>query len=200
MVWQSIRGCNNIKNAFDRMKSAFVSNQSEERNVSTPAGITNLTIYWHNLETFRAWCGFRDPDARPQRKYWNCFGVEGFPGEQLTLSPSLEINPPPEGGLDLRYGGVFLSNTDSKETYLGHTGRITIHHRQGVLTREEFIGHYQENYANLPIETIYRANQADNVQVVLIGSTSEAVFRERVLNYVKDVKAIKDYFRQEDAG
>ena len=194
---EPLKGRDNVKEDFDRFLSVFVSVQSEERYVRTPAGSTCLTVFWHRCGDFRVWCGFRDPDVNRRRKYWNCFSIQGAPGEDSQLSPDLETNLPPDGGLNLNYGAVFLSDKNGRDIYLGHTGRITIQHRKKRLTRNQFMARYVSRDPHLPIVTISRAQQGDEVSVVLIGRISGSDFKDGLFGFVKDVRAIKVQFKQE---
>ena len=194
---QPISDRDNTKLVFDSMCLALSSDNFEERVVVTPAGPTPLVVFWHKYMTINVWCGFRDPDVKQRRKYWNCFGIEGSPDEQTTLSPNLEINPPPNGGLDLRNGGVFLSCQSTGEKYVGHTGRITVNAQKRRLTREQFLERYESLDSHLPMIEVRRENQGDEIKIVLIGNISESDFKNKVFDFAKEVKNIKDRFRQE---
>ena len=195
---EPVNGYHNVKDAFDHMCGVLTSRQSQERFVATPAGRTKLTVYWHRLGGFRVWCGFRDPDVKPRRKYWNCFGIENSPVEKSTLSPDLEVNPQPMGCLNLNYGGVFLTTGSGGDIYVGHTGRITIHHRKERQTRERFMAEYEARRPRLPIVEVFRKNQQDNVRVVLIGRIAEPTFKSKLFGFVKDVKTIKNQYRNNE--
>ena len=197
--FEPLHGRDDIKDAFDNMCAVLSSHQIQKRSVSTPAGVTELDTYWHELDNFRAWCGFRDPDVRERRNYWNCFGIDNSIGENSTLSPDLEINPPPAGGLNLNYGGGFLTTGSGGDIYVGHTGRITIHHRKERLTRERFIAEYEARPSHLPIIEVFRKSQQDYVTVILIGRIAEATFKNKLFGFVRDVKTIKNQFRNKKA-
>ena len=197
MRLKPVEGRDNIWELFDRMCSALRSDEYEEQFVGTPAGGGTLTIYWHNYVALRVWCGFRDPDAVVPRRYWNCFGIEFERGEDPNLSPDLEINPPAIGGLNLNNGGVFLADVDSAHIYLGHTGTITINNADGGLNRQDFLDEYHL-LNRLPIVSVYRERQQDEVDVILIGRSYEVDFKDNIFGFVKDVRAIKDHYRRQN--
>ena len=57
---------------------------------------------------------------------------------------------------------------------------------------------YESCHPRLPVVTVFRENQRDYVKVVLIGEISESNFKNRLFNFVKDVRAIKNQYRRED--
>ena len=189
--YEPIEGFDDVRDGFDHMRSALSSQQCQDRIVQTPAGRKELTVYWHIRGTSMVWCGFDDPDANQRRKYWNCFGIEDSLAGNAILSPDLEINPPYNGGLDLRNGGVILHRKNCDGLFLGHTGKVTIHLGQDRLTRQQFIARYESCYSRLPVVSVYRVRQRDEVGVVLIGRISDATFKDRLLGFVKDVHTIK---------
>ena len=193
--FEPLHGRDHIKHAFDNMCAVLSSHQIQNRSVSTPGGVTELATYWHEFDDFRAWCGFRDPDVRKRRKYWNCFGIDNSIGENSTLSPDLEINPPPAGGLNLSYGGVFLTAGSRKNIYVGHTGRITVHHRKERLTRQRFISEYEARHSHLPVTEVFRNSQQDYIRIILIGEIAETTFKNKLFRFVRDVKTMKNQFR-----
>ena len=190
--FEPLHGHDIIKDAFDNMCAVLSSHQIQRRSVSTRGGVTELATYWHELDNFRAWCGFGDPDVRERRKYWNCFGIDDSTDENSTLSPDLEINSPPAGRLNLNYGGVFLTTRSRRYIYLGHTGRITMHQREEGQTREGFLIEYESSYCSLPIVEVFRTKQTDCVRVILIGGITEPTFKNMLFGFVKDVKTIKN--------
>lgn len=135
---------------------------------------------------------------KPHRKYWNCFGIEDCSAGNAALAPDLEINPPPAGGMNLNYSGVFLTTRSGEDVYLGHTGRITIHHRKKKQTREQFITEYESLHPRLPVVVAFRKNKRDYVKVVLIGRISEPNFKDRLFGFVKDVRTIKNQYKPDN--
>ena len=197
--FEPLHGRDHIKHAFDAICAVLSTHLTQNRTVSTPGGVTELDTYWHEFDDFRAWFGFRDPDVKKRRQYWNCFGIDNSIGKSSTLSPDLEINPPPAGGLNLNYGGVILAAGSEQNLYLGHTGRVTIHHRKKRLTRERFMAAYENSRSHLPIVEVFRNNQQDYVRTILIGKISDTTFKIKLFGFVRDVKTIKNQFRNKKA-
>ena len=57
---------------------------------------------------------------------------------------------------------------------------------------------YEARRPRLPIVEVFRKNQQDNVRVVLIGRIAEPTFKSKLFGFVKDVKTIKNQYRNNE--
>ena len=58
---------------------------------------------------------------------------------------------------------------------------------------------YEDRPSHLPIIEVFRKSQQDYVTVILIGRIAEATFKNKLFGFVRDVKTIKNQFRNKKA-
>ena len=111
-------------------------------------------------------------------RYWNVFGLSDVaPRQNSMLSIVCEINPPIEG-LNKKIQGAFARG-DNGHIWLVHRGRIG-GGKPGI-GRRLFLENYQGEVREIAGD-----------RFALIGDIGSTDFVERVKNFVREVKRIKD--------
>jgi hypothetical protein len=115
---------------------------------------------------------------KAENRYWNVFGLsEVAPKQNSMLSIVCEINPPIEG-LNKKVQGAFARGDDN-HVWILHRGRIG-GGKPGIGRRLFF-----ENYQG-------EIREIAGDRFAPIGDISSPDFVERVKNFVREVKRIKD--------
>ena len=184
-----VEGRKNMLEAFDVMRDRLSYRAEEFKNfkISTPGSNKELDVYWHKHKG--VWCSFSYSDEK--NKFWNCFGIEN-PAHHKTLIPTVEINPPiqKEIGVGGNNGGVFLNDRQGN-TYVGHTGSISIASTNYKdKSKSHFLAEYEKLCGRESIVAICLPGKPKR-KVILLGRVDEPDLIQKVSKFVKRVAEFK---------
>ena len=191
-TFEIVEGPEATKQAIYGVEAALRSSREVKGTISTPRGQSpGMQMYLHSIDGAELWSSFNSAEEQ-QGGYWNLLGIRELESSKSAQVPVVQLNPPVNGGLDLRYGAVFLKDLESR-VHLGHTGSLQMQGLGHGKPRRHFLSRLARNGQ---VVTVRRPEQGDDVSVAVIGRIDSDDFRDNVLRFVLQVKECKDELKK----
>ena len=178
---------NEIKEAQKKLESKLqeqknMANEKITVRIGNQGGSQKADVFYSKKCDLWFYLGDEKGDGEKKR-YWNVFGIprtKDRPKENSNVSPVVEINPPLKG-IYRRVAGVYAKDEESdiSDIFLLHRGIIS-----GV-NKKKFYELYDGEKSVLQ-------DGDKQIEIPLIGCINSPNFPEKLKNFVKNVKKIKE--------